>query len=104
MHPKKYLFFFTFICDHNRHSIPKKELSLKSIAEIGIIITFGQCFKYVSIYSIGPREGQRKKDVFVVCVGVLSLRICIPSYYIHFLSCLQFRIFSQWQKIVLETN
>lgn len=42
--------------------------------------------------------------MFVVCVGVLSFRICITSYHIHFSSCLQFRILSQWQKIVLEIN
>lgn len=39
-----------------------------------------------------------------VCPCVLSPKICMTSYYIHFSSCLQLRIFSQWQKILLVTN
>lgn len=105
MHPKKiwFLFLLQLVIITDIVSL-RKNFLLKITAEIGIINTFGQCFKYISTDSVDPREGQGKKDFFVICMCALSLRICITSYYIHFSSCLQFRIFSQWQKIVLETN
>lgn len=81
----------------------RKKFLLIIIAEIGIFITFGQCFKYVSTNSVDPREGQGKNNVFVVCVCPFSQDLHHLLLY-PFSSCLQFRIFSQWQKIVLETN
>lgn len=58
----------------------RKKFLLITIAEIGIIITLGHCFKYVSTNS----ERGREKRMCWLFVCVISLRICITYYYIHF--------------------
>lgn len=61
----------------------RKKFLLITIAEIGIIITLGHCFKYVSTNSVDPERG-REKRMCLLFVCVISLRICITYSYIHF--------------------
>lgn len=61
----------------------RKNFLLKITAEIGIINTFGQCFKYISTDSVDPREGQGKKDFLLsVCVLFLSGFASLPIIFI----------------------
>lgn len=61
----------------------RKKFLLITMAEIGIIITLGHCFKYVSTNSVDPVRG-REKRMCLLLVCVISLRVCITYYYIHF--------------------
>lgn len=84
MHPKKiwFLFLLQLVIITDIVSL-RKNFLLKITAEIGIINTFGQCFKYISTDSVDPREGQGKKDFLLsVCVLFLSGFASLPIIFI----------------------